>query len=82
MHPGLTVIGLVLLTKFGIGLCGLAQAFIFSICSHVTFACLWEALSFCLVMSALSKKTNSCFSSVRAHTHPISIITATFTDCF
>lgn len=68
----LTSNGLVLLAKFGVGLCGLAQAFIFSICSHLRSkgcACLWEALSFCLVMSALSRKTSPCFSSVQGLTH-------------
>lgn len=72
LHPGLTSTGLVLLAKFGVCLCGLAQASIFSICSHLRSkgcACLWEALSFCLVMSALSRKTSPCFSSVQGHTH-------------
>lgn len=64
--------GLVLLAKFGVWFCGLAKAFIFSICSHLrsnSCACLWEAFSFCLVMSALSRKTSPCFSSVQGHTH-------------
>lgn len=72
MSPGLTFMGLVLLAKFGVWLCGLAQAFIFSICSHLrskSCACLWEVFSFCLVMGALSRKTSSCFSSVQGHTH-------------